>query len=110
MLGPLPVFCDVVNAFSAASGQDIFGQDYSALVDRRSSWRCLEPSPMDPERTGRGLPWRWCVDSRTGLTIPLEFVGPVLAMYETHSANRADMCRDGWSWQQANPAGYRQNP
>ena len=70
---------DVVNAFSAASGQDI---PY-ALVDRRPGDAAI--TVADPTRAARTLLWR----TKRTLT---------------------DMCRDGWSWQQANPAGYRQNP
>ena len=70
---------DVVNAFSAASGQDI---PY-ALVDRRPGDAAT--TVADPTRAANTLLWR----TKRTLT---------------------DICRDGWSWQQANPAGDRQNP
>ena len=69
---------DVINTFSAASGQDI---PY-ALVDRRAGDAAI--TVADPSRAAALLQWR------TMRTL-------------------ADICRDGWAWQQANPMGYRQS-
>ena len=69
---------DVVNAFSAASGQNI---PY-ALVDRRPGDAAI--TVADPTRAASTLLWR----TKRTLT---------------------DICRDGWSWQQANPMGYRES-
>ena len=69
---------DVINTFSAASGQDI---PY-ALVDRRAGDAAI--TVADPSRAAALLQWR------TKRTL-------------------ADICRDGWAWQQANPMGYRQS-
>ena len=78
--------------------------------------------------TGRGLSVLDVVhgfEQTTGLTIPYEVVerrpGDVPRLEACPktaqtvlgwSAQRSleDMCRDGWAWQQANPAGYRHNP
>ena len=69
----------MVNAFSAASGQDI---PY-ALVDRRPGDAAITVADPHTPLT-RTLLWR----TKRTLT---------------------DICRDGWSWQQANPMGYRQS-
>ena len=78
--------------------------------------------------TGRGLSVLDVVqgfEQATGLAIPYEIVerrpGDVPRLEACPktaqtvlgwSAQRSleDMCRDGWTWQQANPAGYRHNP
>ena len=70
---------DVINAFAAASGQDM---PY-VLVNRRPGDAAI--TVADPTRAADSLQWR----TKRTLT---------------------DICRDGWAWQQANPAGYRHNP
>ena len=75
--------------------------------------------------TGQGLSVLEVVrgfEAATGINIPYEIVGrrpgdvPKLEASAKHaeavlgwkaSRTLADMCRDGWAWQSANPQGYR---
>ena len=99
------------------------GTALSHLFERRAS----EPLTLNIG-TGRGLSVLDVVhgfEQATGLTIPYEVVerrpGDVPRLEACPQTAQSvlgwrarrsleEMCRDGWAWQQANPAGYRHNP
>ena len=63
------------------------------------------------QATGVTIPYE-VVERRAGDVPRLEACPTTAQTVLNWSARRtlAEMCRDGWAWQQANPGGYRDNP
>ena len=63
------------------------------------------------QATGVTIPYE-LVERRAGDVPRLEACPKTAQSVLGWSARRtlAEMCRDGWAWQQANPGGYRDNP